>query len=103
MCFIVLKGNTYQKLSAANMIELLFKSFLVHHSPMFEAWKVSKRPVKVLGDVTQHFVAYWTAIGTRTNSSGMPTHTGQPSQLPCMHTLIFACLVLRSVQKSYRD
>ena len=87
---IFLKGNSHQKICVANMIELLLKSFLVYHSPMFEAWKVSKRPVEVSYDVTQHLVAHWTAVGTRTNSSGMRTHTGQYSRLPCMHTLIFA-------------
>ena len=81
-----LQGNSHQKLSVANMIELLLKSFLVHHSPMFEAWKVPKRPVEVSCDVTQHLVAYRTAVGTRTNSSGMRTHTGQHSRLPRMHT-----------------
>ena len=35
-----LKGNSHQKVSVANMIELFLKSFLVYHSPMFEAWKV---------------------------------------------------------------
>ena len=34
-----LKGELSPKLSVANMIELLLKSFLVYHSPMFEAWK----------------------------------------------------------------
>ena len=80
-------GNSHQKLSVANVIELLLKSFLVYHSPMFEAWKVPKRPVEVSCDVTQNLVAYRTAVGTRTNSSGMCTHTGQHSRLPCMHTL----------------
>ena len=80
-----LKGNSHQKRSVANMIELPLKSFLVYHSPMFEAWKVPKRPVEVSCDVTQHLVEYWTAVGTRTNSSGMRTHTGQYSRLPCMH------------------
>ena len=73
-----------------NMIELLLKKILrVYHSPMFEAWKVPKRPVEVSCDVTQHLVEHWTAVGTRTNSSGMRTHTGQYSRLPCMHALIF--------------
>ena len=84
---MLLKGTSHQKLSVANMIELLLKSFLVYHSPMFEAWKVPKRLVEVSCDVTQHLVAYRTAVGTRTNSSGMRTHTGQHSQLSCMHTL----------------
>ena len=35
-----LKGNSHQKINVANMIELLLRSFLVYHSPMFEAWKV---------------------------------------------------------------
>ena len=51
----------------ANMIELLLKSFLVYHSPMFEVWKVPKRLVEVSCDVTQHLVAYRTAVDTRTN------------------------------------
>ena len=85
-----LKGNSHQKISVANMIELLLKSFLVYHSPMFESWKVPKRPVEVSCDVTLHLVAYWTAVETWTNSSGMRTHTGPHSRLPCMHTLIFA-------------
>ena len=64
---------------------------------MFEAWKVPKRPVEVSCDVTQHLVAYQTAVETRTkfNSSGMRTHTRQHSRLPCMHTLIFARVVVR--------
>ena len=33
----LLKGNSHQKISVANMIELLLKSFLVYHTPMFEA------------------------------------------------------------------
>ena len=66
------------------MIELLLESFLVYHSPMFEAWKVPKRLVEVSCDVTLHLVAYRTAVDTRTTSSGMRTHTGQYSQLPCM-------------------
>ena len=70
------------------MIELPVKSFLVYHSPMFEAWKVPERPVEVSCDVTQHLAAYRTAVGTRTNSSGMCTHTGQHSRLPSMHTLL---------------
>ena len=85
-----LERNSHQKLSVANMIELLLKGFLVYHSPMFEAWKVPKRPVEVPCDVTQHLAVYRTAVGTRTNSSGMRTHTGQHSWLPCMHTLFLA-------------
>ena len=87
---VFLKGNSHQKLSVANMIKLLLKSFLVYHSPMFEAWKVPKRPVEVSSDVTQHLLAYQTAVGNRTNSSGMRTHTGQHSRLPCMHALNFS-------------
>ena len=79
------------------MIELLLKSFVVYHSPMFEAEKVPKRPVEVSCDVTQHLAAYQTAVETGTNSSGMRTHIGQPSRLPCMHTLISAGLVVRSL------
>ena len=44
------KGELSPKISVANMIELLLKSFLVYHSPMFEAWKVPKRPVEVSRD-----------------------------------------------------
>ena len=87
-----LKGNSHQKLGVANMTELLLKSFLVYHSPMFEAQKVLKRPVEVSRDVTQHLLAYQTAVGNRTNSSGMHTHTGQHehSRLPCVHALKFS-------------
>ena len=66
---------------------------------MFEACKVPKRPVEVSCDVTQHLVAYRTAVGTRTNSSGMHTHTGQHSWLPCMHTL----LLLDLLYEAYRN
>ena len=75
----------------------ILKSFLVYHSPLFEAWKVPKRPVEVSCDVTQHLVAHRTAVETRTNSTGMRTHTGQYSRLLCMHTQIFAGLVVRGV------
>ena len=92
-CRLKFKGNSHPKLSVANMIELLLKSILVCHSPMLEAWKAPERLVEVLCDITQHLVAYRTAIGTRTNSSGMRSHTGRHSQLPCMPTLIFAGLV----------
>ena len=71
-----LKGNSHQKISVANIIELLLKSFLVYHSPMCEVCKVPKRPVEVSCDVTQHLVAYRTAVETRTNSSGMRSHAG---------------------------
>ena len=87
---IVLKRKFHEKISVANMVELLLKSFLPYHSPMFEAWKVPKRPVEVSCDVTQHLLAYRTAIGARTNNSGMHTHTGQYSRLLCVHALIFA-------------
>ena len=100
---VVLKGNSHQKISVANIIELLLKSFLVYHSPMFKAQKVPKRPVEVSCDVTQHLVAYRTAVETRTNSSGMRTHTGQHSRLACIHAPIFAWLVVRSVQKSCQN
>ena len=70
---------------------------------MFGAWEVPKILVEVLCDVTPHLVAYWTAVETLTKSSGMGTHTGQHSQLPCMLTAIFAGLVVRSIQKSYRN
>ena len=81
------------------MIELLLKSILVYYSPMFEAWKVLKKPIKVSCDVTQHLVAYGTAVGTRTNSSGMRTHTGRHSRLPCMHTLF----LLEKLYEAYRN
>ena len=84
-----LKGNFHQKISVANMIELLLKSFLVYHSPIFEAWKVPKKPVEVSCDVTLHLVTYQTAVETWTIGFGMYTHTGQHSRLPCMHTLVF--------------
>ena len=58
-----------------------------------------KRPVKVSCDVTQHLVAYRTAVGTRTNSSRMRTHTGQHSWLPCMHTLF----LLDWLYEAYRN
>ena len=86
-----LKGTSHQIISVAIMIKLLLKSFLVYHSPIFKAWKVPKRPVEVSCDITQHLVAYRTAVGTQTNSSGMRTHTGQYSWLQCMHALF--CLI----------
>ena len=86
----LLKGNSHQKLSVVNMIELLLKSFVVYHSPMFETWKVPKRPVEVSCDVTQHLLAYRTDVGNWTNSSGLRTHTGQYSRLPRMHALTFS-------------
>ena len=59
---VVLNRNSHQNISVACMIELLLKSFLVYHSPMFEAWKIpktfGKRPVEVSCDVTQHLLAY---------------------------------------------
>ena len=86
--------------------ELLLKSFLVYHSPIFEAWNVLKRPAEVSCDVTQHLVEYRTAIGTRTNILNsqecvhIPDDThGCPA---CIH-YFFAPLVARSVQKSYRN
>ena len=84
--------GTLTKNSVANMIELLLKSFLVYHSPVFEVWKVPKRSVELSCCVTPHLVVYRTAVETQSNSSGMRTgtHTGQHSWLPCMHTLIFA-------------
>ena len=66
---VVLNRNSHQKISVACMIELLLKSFLMYHSPMLEAWKVpktfGKRPVEVSCDVTQHLLAYRTAVETR--------------------------------------
>ena len=82
------KRDSHQKISMANVTELLVKSFLVYYSPMSETWKVPKRPVEVLCDITQHLVAYRTAV--ETNSSEMRTHTGEHSQLACIHTLIIA-------------
>ena len=43
--------------------------------------------------VTLHLVGYRTAVETRTNSSAMRTRAVQHSQLPCMHTLLFAWFV----------
>ena len=42
------------------MIELCLKSFLVYHSPIFEAWEVPLRPVEVSCDVTrgQYFLIH---------------------------------------------
>ena len=56
------------------MIELLLKRFLVCQSPMFEAWKVPKRPVEATCDVMQWLVAYGTAVETRANNTGMCTN-----------------------------
>ena len=90
MCALAaLMGNSHQNINVADMIELLLKSFLVYHSPTFEAWKVPKMPVEVLCDIMQHLVVYRTAEEGRTKSSGMRTHTGQHPRLPCMHTLSF--------------
>ena len=36
----------------------------VYHMPVFEAWKVPKRPVEVSCDVTSYLVAYQTAVET---------------------------------------
>ena len=72
------------------MIELLLKRFFGVSLAYARSLDGSQRPVEVACDVTQHLVAYRTAVGTQTNSSGMRTHTGQQSRLPCMHTLIFA-------------
>ena len=83
------KKNNCGYYDRASPEKLFFFSFLMYHSPMLEAWKVPKRPVEVSRDVTQHLVAYRTAVDTRTNSSGMRTHTRQQSRLACMHTLIF--------------
>ena len=68
---------------------------------MYEAWKVPKRPVEVPCDVTQHLVAYRTAVGTRTNSSGC-VHILDNTLAAALHAYtIFAGLVVRSVQKLY--
>ena len=69
------KGELSPKKRVDNMIELLLKSFLVYLLPMFEVWKVPKRPVEVSCDITQHLAAYRTAVETRTDSFGMRTHT----------------------------
>ena len=63
----IIKGELSPK-KLANMIEQFLKSFLVYRSPMFEAWKVPKRPVEVSCDVMLHLMAYRTAIETLTNS-----------------------------------
>ena len=48
----IIPGNSYRYKAVANMIGPLLKVFfLVHHSPIFEAWKVPYRPVEVLCDV----------------------------------------------------
>ena len=59
---------------------------------MLEAWKVPKRLVEVSCDVMQHLVAYRTAVGTRTNSSGMRTHISDSTHgcLACIHYLELA-------------
>ena len=53
-----LRRKSHRKISVANMIELLLKSFFMYHWPIFEAWKVPKRPVEVSCEVTQHLMAY---------------------------------------------
>ena len=58
---------------------------------MFEAWKVPKRSDEVSCDFKQHLVVYMIAVGTRTGSSRMRTHTRQYSQLPCIYALF--CLI----------
>ena len=87
-----LKGNSHQKVSVTNMIELLLKSFLVCHSPMFEAWKVPKRPVKVPCDVTQNLVVYWTAVEPRANSSRMRKHYTCTTPVAALHAYTHFCL-----------
>ena len=84
-----LKGNSHQKISVANMIDdrATPEKFFGVSLAYVRSLKGSQRPVEVLSDVTEHLVAYWTAIETWTNSSRMHTHTGQHSWLPCMHTL----------------
>ena len=77
-------------LSVANMIEFLLKSFLGITRLCSKPGSFPKGPVEVSCDVTPHFMVYLTAVETRTNSSGMCTHTGQHSWLPCMHIPIFA-------------
>ena len=88
--FCCLKGNSHQKVSVTNMIELLLKKFLVYHSPMFEAWKVPKRPVEVLCDVTEHLVAYWTAVETRTIFRNVYTY--RITLLAALHAYTDVCL-----------
>ena len=78
------------RIQASTRDRLVHKSGLcTRHYGMFKAWKVPQKLVEVSCDVTQHLVAYRTAVGTRTYSSELRTHTGQHSRLPCMHTLIF--------------
>ena len=81
-----LKENSHQKILLSSIIELLLKSFLVYHSPICEAWKVPKKPIEVLCDVKHHWVAYQAAVRAQIYCSGMPTHTGQHSPPPSMHT-----------------
>ena len=88
MVLVVFRYNVLSESMGSQL--LLLKRFLVYHSLTSEAWKVPDRPVEVSGDVTLHLVAYQTAIETRTNSSGMHTHTGQHSRLLCMCTLSLA-------------
>ena len=87
---ITVKGEVSPQIKCGYYDRATPEKFLVYHSPMFETWKVPKSPAEVLCDVTQHLLAYRTAVGNRTNSSGMRTHTGQHSRLPCMHALNFS-------------
>ena len=97
----MLKGNFCQKISMANIIEQLLKSYFgVYLSPILEAWKVLLRPVEVLCDITLHLAAYQTTVETQRHSSGMSTHAGQHSQLPGMHTLVFAGLLYIAYRNS---
>ena len=87
------------------MIELLLKNFLVYHSSIFEARTAPKGPVEVSCDVTQHLVAYWTAVETRTNSSGMCTHIsnnihGCPA---CIHLFLLDWLYVACKNRTKTD
>ena len=53
-----LSYKPYLFLVRVSLQELLLKSVLVYCSPIFEAWKVPKRPVEVLCDVTPDLAAH---------------------------------------------
>ena len=98
---IKLKGNSHQKLSAANVIELLLKSFLVYHSPMFEAWKA---PQKAGWSVVWCHAALGGVPNCRRNSDKWfrNAYTYRTTLAAALHAYtIFAWLIVQSVQKSY--
>ena len=68
--------------------ELLPESILVYRSPIPGSLDDSPK-AKLSCDTMPHLAAYQTAVEIETDSSGMRTHPGQHSRLPCMHTLIF--------------